>query len=65
MITMNRDESEMETQFVEVDDIEKFFWMQLVKLGYTPSNDEIKDLADICFDYLCSIGVVEEIDIDD
>lgn len=59
---MNIDDFGMKIQVIDSEEIEKFFWTQLVSLGYAPDDCEIQDLADICFDFLCSIGVVEEIE---
>jgi hypothetical protein len=48
--------------YIDTKDIERFFWSMLVKLGYAPTDDECQDLADICFDYIMSLGFMDEVE---
>lgn len=56
-------------EFIEIlidsEDIEKFLYKELIKIGYVPEEDEIQDLADIFFDYLISKSIVQEIDLNE
>ena len=37
---------------IDTDEIAEFFFQELLKRGYIPSEDEMDDLADITFEYL-------------
>lgn len=45
---------------IDTDEIAEFFFRQLVKRGYVPSERELDDLADITFDYLLEKNIIEE-----
>jgi hypothetical protein len=53
----------MEEKEIYIDSLEiaNHLWGKLVAKGYTPSADEIFDLADIFFDYLVEKSVVEDV----
>lgn len=34
------------------EDIADFFFGELISLGYSPTEDELEDIADIAFDYM-------------
>lgn len=44
-------EQEFEIHF-STEEIEKFLWVGLMKLGYVPSDEEVEGLADLVFDYI-------------
>jgi|GraSoiStandDraft_45_1057281.scaffolds.fasta_scaffold4324984_1 hypothetical protein len=50
----------MEIRIIDTEEISKFFWSALVKLGYAPTEEECENLADICFDYLYELGIIED-----
>ncbi|WP_428908406.1 YozD family protein [Niallia sp. Krafla_26] len=45
---------------IDTDEIAEFFFQELLKRGYIPSEDEIDDLADITFDYLLEKCIIDE-----
>lgn len=46
--------------FIDTDEIADFFFKELVKRGYAPSDDEIEELADITFEYLLEKCIIDE-----
>lgn len=50
---------------VDTELIAQFFYGQLLKLGYTPTENEVDDIAEITFDYLVELGIVEEEELDE
>lgn len=50
---------------IDTDEIAEFFFQELLKRGYIPSEDEMDDLADITFDYLLEKCIIDEEIIDD
>jgi hypothetical protein len=44
------------------EEIEKFLFDGLLKLGYAPTEEEIEDLADLVFDYILELTGAEEVD---
>jgi hypothetical protein len=52
----------MKEIFIDTKEIENYFWSRLVKLGYAPEKAELEDLADICFDYLIELGIIEDVE---
>lgn len=50
---------------IDTEEIKEFFYQELVKRGFAPTEEEAEELADICFDYLYEIGIIENIDGDD
>lgn len=45
---------------VHQDDIADYIFEKLVERGYAPTEDESFELADIVFDLLIELGVMEE-----
>ena len=50
---------------IDTDEIAEFFFQELLKRGYIPSEDEIDDLADITFEYLLEKCIIDEEIIED
>jgi YozD-like protein len=50
---------------IDTDEIAEFFFQELLKRGYAPSEEELDDLADITFDYLIEKCIIDEEIIDD
>ncbi|HLU21367.1 YozD family protein [Lederbergia graminis] len=55
---------EMEV-FIDTEEIAEFFYQELIKRGFTPSEEETDELADITFEYLLSKCIIDEEDIDE
>ncbi|WP_071394506.1 YozD family protein [Bacillus tuaregi] len=45
---------------IDTDEIAEFFYQELLKRGYVPSEEELDDLADITFDYLIEKCIIDE-----
>ncbi|WP_458413635.1 YozD family protein [Schinkia sp. CFF1] len=52
----------MKNIMIDSDDIANFFYEKLIESGFIPTEDETLLIADIAFDYLLSVGIIEEID---
>ena len=50
---------------IDTDEIAEFFFQELLKRGYVPSEDEMDDLADITFDYLLEKCIIDEEIVED
>jgi len=51
---------------IDTDELAEYFYQELIKRGFLPSQDEVFELADITFDFLIEKCVIEEeLDIDD
>jgi hypothetical protein len=50
---------------IDTDEIAEFFFQELLKRGYIPSEDEVDDLADITFEYLLDKCIIDEEIIED
>ena len=50
---------------IDTDEIAEFFFQELLKRGYIPSEDEMDDLADITFEYLLEKCLIDEEIIED
>lgn len=50
--------------FIDTDEIAEFFFQELLRRGYVPSEGEVEELADITFDYLIEKCIIDE-EIDD
>ena len=50
---------------IDTDEIAEFFFQELLKRGYSPSEDEMDDLADITFEYLLEKCIIDEEIIED
>ena len=58
-----RDENMLDKEvIVDTKEIEDYFYKELIKRGFIPEKKEVEEIADIVFDYLLSIGVLEEED---
>lgn len=45
---------------IDTEDMKNFLFTQLVNAGLAPQDSDLDIITDILFDYLCSIGVMEE-----
>ncbi|WP_096154406.1 MULTISPECIES: YozD family protein [Bacillus] len=45
---------------IDTDEIAEFFYNELVRRGFVPSETEISELADITFDYLIDKCIIDE-----
>jgi hypothetical protein len=45
---------------IDTEKIKEFFYQELIQRGYVPTEEETEEMADITFDYLLEIGVIEE-----
>jgi hypothetical protein len=50
----------MEIRILSTDDMKDHFFERLIKLGYAPKEEKCEDLADIMFDYLLELGIIED-----
>ncbi|WP_409301184.1 YozD family protein [Peribacillus sp. SCS-155] len=46
--------------FIDTEEIAEFFFQELMKRGYIPTEVELEDLADITFDYLVEKCIIDE-----
>ncbi len=46
--------------FIDTEEIAEFFFQELMKRGYIPTEEELEDLADITFDYLLDKCIIDE-----
>lgn len=51
----------MKNIVIDSDDIANFFYKKLINSGFVPTEEETLLIADIAFDYLLSVGIIEEI----
>jgi hypothetical protein len=52
-------------EYIDSDDLMEMIYDELLMRGYAPTEEEAEDLADIFFNVLLSIGLEDEIDLDD
>ncbi len=45
---------------IDTEEIAEFFYNELIKRGYAPSEEEIEQLADITFEYLLEKSIIDE-----
>jgi len=51
---------------IDTEEIAEFFYQELVRRGFVPTQEELEELADITFDYLLEKCIIdEEMDVDD
>lgn len=50
---------EMEV-IIDTEEIAEYFYQQLIKRGFSPTELEVTELADITFDYLISKSIIDE-----
>ncbi|TKC19578.1 YozD family protein [Robertmurraya kyonggiensis] len=46
--------------FIDTDEIADFFFQELLRRGYAPSEGEVEELADITFEYLLAKCIIDE-----
>lgn len=46
--------------FIDTEEIAEFFFQELVKRGYVPTDEELVELADITFEYLIEKSIIDE-----
>ncbi len=51
---------------IDTEEIAEFFYQELIRRGFVPTQEELEELADITFDYLLEKCIIdEEVDIDE
>jgi hypothetical protein len=51
---------------IDTEEIAEFFYHELIRRGFVPTQTELEELADITFDYLLEKCIIdEELDIGD
>lgn len=45
---------------IDTEEIAQFFFRELLKRGYVPTEGEIEELADITFEYLLDKCIIDE-----
>lgn len=45
---------------IDTEEIAEFFYNELLKRGYAPTEDEVEELADITFEYLLEKCIIDE-----
>lgn len=46
--------------FIDTEEIAEFFFHELIKRGYVPSEEELEEIADITFEYLVDKSIIDE-----
>jgi hypothetical protein len=46
--------------FIDTEEIAEFFFQELTKRGYVPSEEELEEIADITFEYLIEKCIIDE-----
>ncbi len=46
--------------FIDTEEIAEFFFQELVKRGYVPTEEELEEIADITFEYLIEKSIIDE-----
>ncbi|MGF2616739.1 YozD family protein [Rossellomorea vietnamensis] len=50
---------------IDTEEIAEFFFQELVRRGYVPSEEELEEIADITFEYLIEKCIIDEDPDDD
>jgi hypothetical protein len=45
---------------IDTEEIAEFFYNELIKRGYAPSEEEMEQIADITFEYLLEKSIIDE-----
>lgn len=51
--------------FIDTEEIAEFFFQELVRRGYAPSEEELEEIADITFEYLLEKCIIDEEEVDE
>ncbi len=46
--------------FIDTEEIAEFFFHELLKRGYVPTEEELEEMADIAFEYLVEKSIIDE-----
>ena len=46
--------------FIDTEEIAEFFFHELIKRGYVPTEEELEEMADITFEYLIEKCIIDE-----
>jgi hypothetical protein len=46
--------------FIDTEEIAEFFFHELIKRGYVPTEEELEEMADITFEYLVEKSIIDE-----
>ncbi|HZG71790.1 MAG TPA: YozD family protein [Chondromyces sp.] len=46
--------------YIDTEEIADFFYNELMKRGYVPSEEELEEIADITFEYLLAKSIIDE-----
>ncbi|AGK54386.1 MAG: hypothetical protein K0S25_238 [Bacillus sp. (in: firmicutes)] len=46
--------------FIDTEEIAEFFFHELLKRGYVPTEEELEEMADITFEYLVEKSIIDE-----
>lgn len=51
--------------FINTDEIAEFFFLELIRRGYVPEEEEVEELADITFEFLLNKCIIDEEEMDE